>query len=355
MNRSRLFLSPDLTSPLLHVIATINMLLFIAFILILLSAGNAHADDTTCRGQDLIAEWTKSDPAKVEAIRAEAAKTPNGNALLWTIEKDGVKPSWLFGTMHMADPRVVNLTDAAQSAYDQADTVTIETTEVLDPSAAIKAMAERPDLMMFTDDTTLEKLLPADKQDMVRQALSARGIPLSSVRKMKPWMISAMVALPACEMARKKSGAAFLDLKLAANAEADGKALEGLETIVEQLDAMASLPLQFHIDGLLETLTLESKLDDIFETMITLYSKGEIAMIVPMLRAVSPDSTLGGDSYGDFEEAMVKARNRTMAERAGSILDKGNAFIAVGALHLPGEEGLIELLRARGYTVTAAH
>ena len=59
--------------------------------------------------------------------------------------------------------------------------------------------------------------------------------------------------------------------------------------------------------------------------------------------------------YAAFEEAMITARNRTMAAHAGPILDRGNAFIAVGALHLPGEKGLIELFRKDGYTVTAVN
>ena len=57
--------------------------------------------------------------------------------------------------------------------------------------------------------------------------------------------------------------------------------------------------------------------------------------------------------YGDFEEIMIAARNKVMSERASKILAEGNAFIAVGALHLPGEKGLVEMFRKSGYSVTA--
>jgi uncharacterized protein YbaP (TraB family) len=164
-------------------------------------------------------------------------------------------------------------------------------------------------------------------------------------------MLSAMVALPACEMARKAGGAPVLDIKLAEDAKAAGKSLEGLETIADQLGAMASLPIAFHMQGLVETLKLGTRIDDVIETMIVLYGQGETGMIWPLFHAVLPGGD-GDQDYADFEETMVTARNRVMAERAVPILAKGNAFIAVGALHLPGKEGLVELLRQRGYQMS---
>lgn len=355
MNIFKNVIAADLANPFLRLAAAIHTIVFASFILVLLAAGHARAEQVVCKGTDLIAEWERTNPAALEAMRAEAAKTPNGQSLLWKVEKEGVRPSFLFGTMHLTDPRVINLTPQAEAAHGGADIVAIETTEVLDPGMTIKAVAARPDLMMFTDDTTLEKLLPADRIEMVKTALSERGIPLASVRKMKPWMLLGMIALPSCEMERKKGGAPFLDLKLAEDAKAKGKDLEGLETIVEQLDAMASLPMQFHINGLVETLELGPRMDDIIETMIILYSKGEISMIMPMMRVASPEATTtASEGYAEFEEAVIIARNKTMAKRSTALLEKGNAFIAVGALHLPGERGLIELLREQGYTVSPA-
>ena len=93
----------------------------------------------------------------------------------------------------------------------------------------------KPELMMFTDGTTLASLMSPEDAAAVAKALDERGIPAASVAKMKPWMLSAMVALPACELARKAGGAPVLDVKLAEDAKAEGKSLEGLETVAEQL------------------------------------------------------------------------------------------------------------------------
>jgi len=165
-------------------------------------------------------------------------------------------------------------------------------------------------------------------------------------------MLSAMVALPACEMARKAGGAPVLDVKLAKQASAAGKQVAGLESVADQLRAMASLPMDFHIKGLVETLKLGDRMDDVVETMIVIYEKEATGMFWPLLRTVLPEGSGEGIGYAAFEEALITGRNHTMAENAAPLLRRGNAFVAVGALHLPGPEGLIELFRAAGYSVS---
>jgi uncharacterized protein YbaP (TraB family) len=334
---------------LLRLCLIASWLLLASFFIVASGTTLARSEEIACGGRDLIAGM---NPVKLEALRKEAANTVNGKGLLWKIEKPGVKPSFLYGTMHLTDPRVLKLSDAAVLAYRNADTVVIETVEVLDPKASMKVMAETPELMMFMDGTTLDKIIPGDQLETVRTALSERGISLAAVNRMQPWMLTSMLAVPACELARTKEGTAFLDIKLAEDAKAQGKQIAGLETIRDQLGAMASLPAQFHIDGLIETLALGPELPDLFETMTRLYTRGDIGMIFPLMRSVAPDSSSGAN-YAEFEEKMVNARNRTMAERAIPLIDRGNAFIAVGALHLPGDQGLVSLLRERGYSISA--
>jgi uncharacterized protein YbaP (TraB family) len=353
MNDKDIFPALDrIADGILRLCLIMSWLMLAAFLVIAFSA-RARAEGISCGGRDLIAEMAKSDPVKLDALRKEAAETENGKGLLWKIEKPGVKPSYLFGTMHLTDPRVLKLSGAAEAAYQGADTIVIETDEVLDSKAPLKVMADTPDLMMFTNGQTLDKLIPKDKLETVKAALSKRGISLAAVNRMQPWILTSMLAMPACELARKKEGTDFLDIKLAEEAKNSGKRIAGLETIKDQLGAMASLPIQFHVDGLIETLALGPELPDVFETMTVLYTQGDIGMIFPLMRSVSPDGIESGSNYAEFEEKMINTRNRNMAERAMPIVDEGNAFIAVGALHLPGEQGLVSLLKHKGYTITA--
>ncbi|MDF1610080.1 TraB/GumN family protein [Hoeflea sp. YIM 152468] len=335
--------------------ASLPLALLVLLVLGLIwGAGKAQAEEppAACSGVSLVDKLAAVAPDKLAQARAAAAGVRNGRGLLWKVEKAGIEPSWLFGTMHVTDPRVTEMPGVARTAFENAGTVVIETIDILDPATAQAALMADPDLTMFTGDTTLTSFLDEGEAALVEAELARRGIPLALVSKMKPWMIAGLVALPACELARKAAGIDFLDVKLANTAKANGKQVLGLETIGEQIAAMADLPMDFHIRGLVETVRLADLMPDIMATMTGLYLDGEIAQIMPVILAAGPEET-GDDAsgYADFEKRIVTMRNHVMAERATPILDQGDAFIAIGALHLPGDEGVVALLQDAGYSV----
>src|SRR5262245_31937107 len=92
-----------------------------------------------CAGRSLIPEIMRDRPDVWRQAQADFAATPNGTGLFWKIEKEGVAPSWLLGTMHVTD---VTLSDAAASAFAAARTVVLESTEVLDPGNRTELAAE---------------------------------------------------------------------------------------------------------------------------------------------------------------------------------------------------------------------
>ncbi len=332
-----------------------GMMVVLFFGFALLIAKPAFALES-CGGSNLLAAMT--NPETLAEINAETAAIPNGKGLLWRISKEGLPDSFLFGTMHVTDPRVLNLPAKAQAAFDNATSLVIETTDVLDPAKASAALLKRPELTMFVDGSNLEQLIPDGDLAMVKDELGKRGMPLGAVKTIKPWMLSAMLATPACEAERKNKGIEILDISLATRAKTAGKPVEGLETIEEQIGAMASLPMADHIKGFVETLRLADSTDDVFETMISLYAEGNTARIMPALNAALEAKT--GAALADdlaaksaFEEKMITNRNIIMADRLPPHLAKGGAFVAIGALHLPGQSGVIALLGKAGYTVQA--
>ncbi|HTO31367.1 MAG TPA: TraB/GumN family protein [Pararhizobium sp.] len=342
---------------ILALIATLHVLFAVSLIATLLSISPAHAaSDGSCGGKDLIAEMQTSDPVRYAGLQKEAAAIPNGKGTFWKIEKAGVPTSYLLGTMHVTDPRVLAMPKGAAAAYETSKTVIVESDEVVDDRKAAATMMMQPQLMMLTDGKSIKDFLKPEEEQKLAEGLKERGIPLAAVSRMKPWMISSFVALPACEMSRKAAGASFLDKKLAEDAIKQGKTLKGLETMVEQLQAMDSLPIQFHLQALIETLELGDIVADVMKTTTDLYLAQEIGMIMPLMKSVSEEkSQSADDGYADFEQRIVTDRNRTMATRARPILDQGAVFMAVGALHLPGKDGLIELLRKDGFTITAVN
>ncbi|MBJ6132773.1 TraB/GumN family protein [Ochrobactrum sp. Q0168] len=317
-------------------------------------AARADEKTTTCsvRGTNLIDGVEKSDPALWKKLRAEAQATPNHQGRIWKIEKDGIAPSYLFGTIHLSDPRVMDLPKPVEEAYRSTGTVVIETTDVLDQKNFLRLKLERPELLLFTDGSTLKSHLPADRRDDIEKKLAERGIILDAVAKMKPWVLTTLLSLPKCERERKSEGEKSLDEFLAVSAQSEGRQIAGLETAAEQFEATEKLPLDFHIRNLIATVDYGDRTEDAMETTTALYLKGELGMIMPALRQIVPDA-LSDQDYDLFLKYLITDRNHTMADRAVPLLEKGNVFIAVGALHLPGQEGVVELLRAKGYRLTA--
>ncbi|MBD8555503.1 TraB/GumN family protein [Rhizobium sp. CFBP 8762] len=324
-----------------------------AFFLFVLGAVPGQAQADTCRGTNLLTQLQKNDPAAFAALQKEGASTPNGRGIFWKIEKDGVPTSYLLGTMHVTDPRVLEMPAPARAAFDAATTVVVETDEIIDQEKTMVALLSRPDLTGFVDGRSLLDFMTPEQEKDLAAALKERGIQLALVSKMRPWMLSSFMAMSACEMQRQQSGVSFLDKQLAESAKDSGKTLTGLETLIEQMTAMDSLPMDFHIRSLVEVARMGTLMADILETMTELYLTGDIGMIMPMMKLVSELPAEGDDGYAAFEERLLRQRNHIMADRVVATLAKGNVFMAVGALHLPGPEGIVELLRQRGYTLTA--
>ncbi len=335
----------------LWMIASAHLLLMASLLLILLGLLPAKAQE--CGGENLLEKLHRDEPDRYAAVIAEGRKVPNGTGLFWKIEKDGLAPSYLLGTMHVTDPRVLKMPAGAAEAHARARMIIIESEEILDDKKAMAAVLSKPELTMFTDSRTIESLLTAENRAILESGLKERGLSLSAVTRMKPWMLAGFVALPACELERKAQNVAFLDKKIALDAIAAGKTVKGLETLEEQLAAMAELPMDFHLQVLVETVKLGDQMADVMETMTELYLKGETGLTIPALKAVTPASDGQDESaYVAFESTIISKRNHRMAERATSSLAQGGVFMAVGALHLPGNDGLVQLFRDQGFHVT---
>lgn len=337
----------------LWMLAVAHLLALISFLVVVGLAMQARAEDGSCGGRDLLAQMKAEDPATYAKVLEEGDRIPNGKSVFWKIEKPGIAPSYLLGTMHVTDPRVLKMPPGADEALFEADTVVVESDEILDEKKGMASIFANPDLTMFTDGRSLETLLSKDDVALLKDDLARRGIPLSAVSRMKPWMLMSAISLPSCERARAADKTAFLDKQIALNAASEGIPVKGLETFAEQLSTMAAIPIEFHMKSLIETIKLGKKMDDVFETMTELYLSGNVGLTIPLLKRAAPD---GADEagYADFEELVVRQRNHHMAERVAPILAEGGAFVAVGALHLPDKEGLVELIRQQGYTVTPA-
>ncbi|MFO0991386.1 MAG: TraB/GumN family protein [Hyphomicrobiales bacterium] len=323
----------------------------VAGLLLAWPAPPSSAEAPVCTGNDLIAEMRAKDPNAYAALRAEADATPNSRGLFWKIEPPGgAAPSYLFGTMHVTDPRVHALKAPVQAALDNAATVIIESTEAINKTEVARHLFSIASLMVLPGEQTLADVIPAADLAKVKDYYNGQG-GFAAQLKFRPYMPAIALSFSPCELARQAEGLESLDAAIAATALSDGKTVVGLETLLDQFTSMSDMPMPQQVDMLMQAIELRPQVDDYKETLIRLYLAEELGLLLAWSRATTVEH---GDqaTWDSFKNLLIDTRNKRMAERAMPILDEGNAFMAVGALHLPGETGLVELLRKAGYKMT---
>ena len=182
--------------------------------------------------------------------------------------------------------------------------------------------------------------------------LSAEGIPADGVHMLRPWLAMFLLALPPCEKKRAEAGVLFLDQRLERDGIAQGKRMVGLETIESQTNAITGLPEPTQIGLLKATIATMPLRNDALEVLHRLYLARDIAPIMPFTKHIVEKAGYDASSFDVFEREIGTKRNYGMRDAALPLLAEGGAFLAVGALHLVGKEGLVALFREAGYTVT---
>ncbi len=304
-----------------------------------------------CTGTDLISTLP---PDELAALRKTANAAPHANGILWRAEGEG-RTLHLVGTLHVPDARHDATMDRIAPFLDGADAVLLELGDG-DEARLQRMIAEDPGLAFITDGPTLPDLLPEATWTALRAALADRGVPGFMAAKMKPWMAMANLGFSACDMDNLRQGLRGLDGQIIDRAAALGKPATGLEPIDTALRLFAAFSEAEQIE-MLELGLAQQGADphDQGTTVAEAYFREEIALIWEWTVAqsfavpgIAPD--IVQSQIDRMNEALVAARNR---QWVGHILaTPGDLLIAVGALHLPGEAGVLRLLENEGYTVT---
>lgn len=261
--------------------------------------------------------------------------------LLWKVTSQSGNVSHVLGTMHSDDPRITHLAGPVQQAFDNAESFT---GEVMMDMASIMSMSQ---MMYFTDGTQLKNIIGDDRYQKCTELLVQYGIPDLMVNMMKPWAVATTLSLP------KPQTGQFLDLMLFQQAMAAGKSVHGLETAQEQMSVMDEMPESEQLAMLDEAIENFDNLPGIFQRFVEAYLSRDLRQ----LQKLNDEFMAKSDPKvaQRFEENLVVKRNHLMVKRMQARLAEGNAFIAVGALHLPGNEGILNLLSKQGYKVKSVY
>jgi uncharacterized protein YbaP (TraB family) len=277
----------------------------------------------------------------------------HGQGRLWRVEGPEAPASHVFGTMHVSDPRVLDLPGPIWQAFRNARTVALEIDFSGGREQALEIARAFFEAMVLTDGRTLDQIVGPDLFADTQAALRPYGVSAELLKRMRPWAVYEILVNPANAFRGRGDETPFLDLSLAQEAENRGKPLYGLETVDEQLAVFADMPEQDQVALLESAIAYAGEQDMGLEALTQLYLAGDLAAIQRLW--FEPARRLGPDFVVQVVTRLIDDRNEVMVARMQGLLARGGAFVAVGAAHLPGDMGVLHLLERQGYRVTRVY
>ena len=274
------------------------------------------------------------------AQNSDIPVSTNEKTLLWKISgKDLEKPSYLFGTIHMLCSEDAVLSSNMKKAISNADEIYLEVD--LDNMMEMLTVMTK---MKMNGDTTLQDLLTKEDYEKVKKYFESRSplLPFSMLETFKP--ILAASTLEQGNMPCDASAA--MEQVIMQEAQKHEKEIRGLETMAYQAGMLDSIPYKLQAEQLVsyvENAGKENDGDDMKE-MLKAYKDQDLVKLEAMLMK----SDAGISSFTDI---LLYNRNRNWVKKMKDLLKGKSLVFAVGAGHLPGDQGVISLLRKEGYTV----
>jgi uncharacterized protein YbaP (TraB family) len=271
---------------------------------------------------------------------ASLAQSKN-NTLLWQISGNGMqKPSYLFGTIHMICSDDAILSDSLKDAIKNADAVYFEVD--MDNLFEMLGVVRK---MKMRNDTTLADLLDKQDYEKVKKYFEDKGtlLPFSMLETYKPLVAASMLMESGTECQTPEA----MEEVIMKEAKRYNKTVKGLETMAYQMSIFDTIPYK------MQALQLVKYVDDVdkgqtdnkeYDELLQAYKDQDLSK----LEELTKTTDMG---IANFTDILLYNRNKNWVEELKGILKDKPVLVAVGAGHLPGEKGVINLLRKAGYIV----
>ncbi len=265
------------------------------------------------------------------------------NSLLWKVHGPDGQISYLFGTYHLMGSEFLKEKQGVMEAYNSSQKVIVET--VID-SNLLGEVA----MLSFMPGQSLKALVDSAEYELIREKMEPiLNVPLSAVDQLKPMALSMAYTTQMAQEATP-SDLAYdgdpLDIYFADQAEQRGVEVLALETMLEQTKLLLNHdPLQKQADDLVELLQDDSGAFTDSKDLVNAYVNEDLA---EMARLADDYEMQSGEM-----DYLVAERNRNWLPKLTAAFEEGTCFVAVGALHLIGKDGLISLLEEQGYRLEA--
>lgn len=273
--------------------------------------------------------------AAVAPARSAGSRFDRG--LLWRVTKEGVAPSHVFGTIHVADARLAELPAPVLEAFAQARSLMLE---FLADGYARERFLEAA---MFLDGQTLEQKIGAADFERAFEHLRPIGLSREFVNKLKPWGVLLNLRSP------KAVDGSPLDAQLLERARERRMPLYQIEGVEEQIFTFDEFPMESQVALLRHSLAHRDELLELAARTLDAYLAADLAAIWRLREAFVQRHPQIAAHQAVMTKRVVHDRSVVMAFRMQRQLRRGSAFVALGALHLYGDKGVLALLEEDGY------
>lgn len=264
-----------------------------------------------------------------------------GRAFAWKATgKGGVV--YLVGSVHMLSSDMYPLSPALESAYKDSDLLVeeVDLGQMMDPSSQMQLLMRG----MLPSSSSLEKVLSPATYALVSKRMESSGAPVEPLKLLKPWMVALM--LEAMEWQRAGLDPELgLDKHFYDEAKNDGKAVQGLETADDQLNIFDTMTMDQQDKLLAQTLKDIDAEKAAMSKLMDAWKTGDAAGVERIvLSGLKQDPAL-------YQRLLVGRNRNWMPKIEALFTRRGHALVVVGAAHLVGPDGIIAMLKAKGYGV----
>jgi hypothetical protein len=273
---------------------------------------------------------------KGAAQRVAHPHTEITTSLLWEISGNGLThPSYLYGTMHIIPQKDFQIRPYIDSIFVKTEQVVFELK--LDDMAGLMKL---PALMALPEGTTLQGLMQEKEYMLLKNYLQDKlGADIETLQNQKPFAIMQMMTEAMIDEAQES-----FELYFFRQCMQYSKPIFGLETVDEQMAIFDAIPYDEQIEWIMEEVEKPGMFDSVLQRMITAYKEENLEKLAQAMYESSPEMK-------KYESSFLTERNKKWIAAIETFMQSKTTFIAVGAGHLPGNDGLLSLLREKGYTV----
>ncbi len=258
------------------------------------------------------------------------------NSLLYKVEGKGIKTSYLFGTIHVMPNTDFELKEKVEEAFTASELVVLEI-DMDDPSLPLEMMQNS----MMIDGSTLDKLFSEeDYKKLDEELLATLGVSVSMFNKMKPFIVSSMLLSKYVGDQPASFEGTFVEM-----AAKQKKEILGLETVAEQMAVFDKISYKTQADQVSEMLNEDEETKELFKAMVEAYKQEDAEALYDFL----VENHDGTEEELDY---MLDDRNEKWIPKFKELSADKKVFYGVGAGHLGGDKGVLNLLEKAGYTVT---